>query len=289
MLFSDLIAARLAFVEGYNSAYHSREYQYMAVRWLDEWPDLGADDITLEMVEKFLLERKKKSALAANKDLRYLKAAFNWGIKRGYCRNNPVCGLPFFPVAKRVKKVPTVNDIDRLLSVAEGEDYDYILVLRDTLARVGEINQLRWDDVFFGEGYLVLYTRKKRGGNLTPRKVFLTVRLKSCLEARYKNRITDDRWVFTNRYFSRKTGKWTVGPYQDRKTLMRKLCKAAGLDYFRYHAIRHSGASALEKAGVSITSIQHILGHESRLTTEIYLHSVGQAEQEAMEIFEKLE
>lgn len=288
MLFADLISARLAFVEGYHSVCHSREYRYMAARWLQAWSDYRADDITLEMVEAFLLGRKKRSALAANKDLRYLKAAFNWGIKRGYCDRNPVVGLPFFPVSRRIKKVPTVADIDRLLSVAEGEDYDYILTLRDTLGRVGEINQLRWDDVFWTDGYLVLYTRKKKGGSLTPRKVFLTARLRSCLEIRYLSRQAGDKWVFTNRYFSRKTCRWEVGPYQDRKFLMRKLCRAAGLDYFRYHAIRHSGASAMEGAGVSITSIQHILGHESRSTTEIYLHLLNGAERQAMQIFEHL-
>jgi len=288
MLFSELVAARLAYVEGYNSHYHHREYEYMAARWLAIWADLESDSLTLEMVESFLLERKKKSALAANKDLRYLKAAFNWGIKRGYCSKNPVIGLPFFPVAKRLKQVPTVADIDRLLAVAEGEDYDYILTIRDTLGRIGEINQLRWDDVFFQEGFLVLYTRKKKGGNLTPRKIFMTDRLRECLLNRFNNRLPGDLWVFTNRYFSRKAGKWTVGPYLDRKQLMKKLCKKAGLEYFRYHAIRHSGASALEKAGVSITAIQNILGHESRQTTEIYLHLVGGAERQAMEIFERL-
>ena len=288
MLFSDLIAARLAYVEGYNSVYHHREYGYMSARWLAVWADLEADKITLEMVESFLLERKKKSALAANKDLRYLKATFNWGIKRGYCGKNPVRGLPFFPVAKRLKQVPTVADIDRLLSVADGADYDYILTIRDTLGRIGEINHLVWQDVFFQEGFLVLYTRKKKGGDLTPRKIFMTDRLRQCLLTRFHNRLPGDKWVFTNRYFSRKAGRWIVGPYLDRKQLMRKLCKKAGLEYFRYHAIRHSGASALEKAGVSITAIQNILGHESRLTTEIYLHTVGGAERQAMEIFEKL-
>lgn len=288
MQFAELIASRLAFVAGYHSEYHAREYRYMAARWLRAWAELEADDITLEMVEAFLLARKKKSALAANKDLRYLKAAFNWGIKRGYCSGNPVRGLPFFPVDKRLKRVPSVADMERLLSVAEGEDYAYILTLRDTLGRVGEINQLRWDDVFLADGYLVLYTRKKKGGSLTPRKIFLTERLRSCLEFRLAKRRRADQWVFTNRCYSRKSGRWEVGPYQDRKLLMRKLCRAAGLDYFRYHAIRHSGASALERAGVAITTIQGILGHENRLTTEIYLHSVGQAEKLAMEVFEKL-
>ena len=161
MQFSDLTAARLAYVEGYNSYYHHREYEYMSARWLAVWADLNADYITLEMVECFLLERKKKSALAANKDLRYLKATFNWGLKRGYCGKNPVVGLPFFPVAKRLKQVPTMADIDRLLSVAEGADHDYILTIRDTLGRIGEINQLLWEDVFFKDGFLEGFAIKK--------------------------------------------------------------------------------------------------------------------------------
>ena len=34
--------------------------------------------------------------------------------------------------------------------------------------------------------------------------------------------------------------------------------------------------------------IQRILGHENRKTTEIYLHSLGEAEREAMRIFEQV-
>ena len=57
--------------------------------------------------------------------------------------------------------------------------------------------------------------------------------------------------------------------------------------YFRFHALRHFGASVLERANVPIGSIQRLLGHENRTTTQIYLHSIGEAEREAMAVFEQ--
>jgi len=43
----------------------------------------------------------------------------------------------------------------------------------------------------------------------------------------------------------------------------------------------------MDKNNVPIGSIQRILGHENRKTTEIYLHSVGNSEREAMDVFEQ--
>ena len=67
---------------------------------------------------------------------------------------------------------------------------------------------------------------------------------------------------------------------------MRALCENAGVRYFRYHALRHFGASLLEQANIPIGSIQRILGHENRLTTEIYLHSIGDSERFAMQVLD---
>ena len=69
---------------------------------------------------------------------------------------------------------------------------------------------------------------------------------------------------------------------------MKSLCEKAGVRYFRFHPLRHLGASILDHANDNIGSIQRILGHENRTTTEIYLHSIGESEREAMAIFEKV-
>jgi integrase len=51
--------------------------------------------------------------------------------------------------------------------------------------------------------------------------------------------------------------------------------------------IGHFGASLLETANVPIGSIQRILGHENRTTTEIYLHSIGGTEVEAVKVLDR--
>jgi hypothetical protein len=67
---------------------------------------------------------------------------------------------------------------------------------------------------------------------------------------------------------------------------MKTLCRKAGVRYFRFHPLRHQGASILGRCNVNIGSIQRILGHENRSTTEIYLHSIGEAERDAVRVFE---
>lgn len=74
------------------------------------------------------------------------------------------------------------------------------------------------------------------------------------------------------------------GSYQAHKSLI--LCRRAGVRRFGFHALRHFGALVLERANVPIGTTQRILGHDSRTTTEIYLHSIGDAEREAMAVFE---
>lgn len=158
----------------------------------------------------------------------------------------------------------------------------------ETLGRMSEINRLAWEDVNLNERFVVLYTRKKKGGSLTPRKVAMTERLYSILLERHKNREPSKPWVFWHRYWSRKSGEWKDGPYEDRKGFMRTLCRKAGVKYFRFHALRHSGASIMDNHNVPLGAIQEILGHENRATTEIYLHSLSGTAQKAMQTYERV-
>ena len=134
-----------------------------------------------------------------------------------------------FPRNKKKKKkyTPSPDDIDKVIGCGDLEQQNYLWVIRETMARVSEINRLEWDDVDFDGRYVTLYTRKKKGGNLTPRDVPMTDRLFEVLSAMYRVRDKTKPWVFWHTYWSRKNGKMMDGPYQDRKKFMKTLCKAA--------------------------------------------------------------
>ena len=287
MGFFEFISLRLDYVKAYHSESHYVAYKYLARGWVKKWNGLRCSEIVRAMVQQHLLQRRKVSAYTANQDLRYLRAAFNYGMENKLISQNPTVGIKFFPVEKRVKYIPENGDIDKVIAAADRDTQDYLWALRETMARVGEVNRLVWEDVSLDGRYLVLYTRKKKGGHLTPRKVPMTEKLHAILSDRYTRRDPSKPWVFWHRYWSRKQGRFYEGPFKDRKKFMKKLCEKAGVRYFRFHPIRHSGASIMDGSNVPLGAIQRILGHENRRTTEIYLHSIGDLERNAISAFER--
>jgi integrase len=285
--FLELVNLWLDHLKAYRSERHYADNIYHVRRWVRNWGSLTCNGISLEMVEKFVLERSRVSTQLANKEIRYLRAVFNFGIKRRLVTANPAEGIEFLPVEKKVKSIPSADDVRKVLALADQDTQDYLWVIWETMARMSEVNRLSWNDVNLGQRYVVLYTRKKKGGHLTPRKVPMTKKLHEILSRRYAERDESKPWVFWHTYWSSKTKEKQEGPYKERPKIMRTLCKKAGVNYFRFDALRHSGASIMDNIGILLGSIQRILGHENRKTTEIYIHSLSEAERNAILIYEQ--
>lgn len=309
MGFWDLVNLRLDYLLDYKSTRHYTDNKNYAKRWCRKWGKLYCSDITRSMVQDFLkVEKQRASANTANKNLTLLRSLFNWGMgkrsrtgKRGeqYIDNNPTQGLEFFPSSVSDTYVPPKQDVLDVIAAGDEEQQDYLWTIALTLGRVGEINQLQWSHINLEHNHISLFTRKKADGSLTPRKLKIVPKLQAILKRRYKNKNTRLPYVFWHKYYSRNEKRFVIGPYVDRKKLMKSLIEKANkkrekdnknkkmqkpeILYFRFHPLRHFGATALAEEGVPIREIQHALGHEKLTTTEIYLHKIGAVSSTAMD------
>jgi hypothetical protein len=78
-----------------------------------------ASDITPRKLEQIL---KKLSGGARNPVMRYLRAVFNYGLKRGYLSENPINRLDFVPRPRREIEIIPNNQAIKMLNHALLED-----------------------------------------------------------------------------------------------------------------------------------------------------------------------
>ncbi|WP_236608445.1 site-specific integrase [Pseudodesulfovibrio aespoeensis] len=81
------------------STQYYKNTRYAAQRLLKHFGDVPCSTITSRMADDYLLSRSRSSTpLAANADLRLLRATFAWAMKRGqrFIADNPFAGLESF-------------------------------------------------------------------------------------------------------------------------------------------------------------------------------------------------
>ncbi|MFA4901888.1 MAG: phage integrase SAM-like domain-containing protein [Desulfobaccales bacterium] len=98
MGFLELLNLRLDYVRAYKSQKYYVDHIYTARKLVKGWRKLRCGEITLQIVQAYLIKRARVAAFTANKELRYLRALFNFGIKQGLVKTNPTQGLEFMPV-----------------------------------------------------------------------------------------------------------------------------------------------------------------------------------------------
>jgi integrase len=170
--------------------------------------------------------------------------------------------------------IPTKQEFLKLLAACDADERPLMVILTHTLPRIDEILRLTWQDVSFERGTLKLWTRKNREGEWTERTIGTNAELKAMLLSLW-NRRRQVKWVFFNQREQTR--------YSRRPKFMRRICKRAGVRHYTFHCIRHFIATYLqyiEKVPAGVLS--EILGHESKRTTEIYLHSVDKVQREAL-------
>jgi integrase/recombinase XerD len=192
---------------------------------------------------------------------------------------------------RRVPRTIPLPEVERLLQhlyaharASPASAMEEFTALRDiavveaifaTGARVSEICHLRLEDVDLADGWVRIMGKGAKERVVQLCDAGIIAALRAYLVSRD---VVAPREVF---FFLNRNGRRLSE--QSVRTLLKRHAKRAGVDGpVRPHLLRHSVATLLLEEGVDIRHIQHLLGHSSIATTQIYTHVNARNQREVL-------
>jgi integrase len=240
-----------------------------------------AEDITREALDAF---RQQRPLVAANRNLAYLRALFNWAVAGGLVPSTPfrvghVAVVRLAREAARSRRLQG-DEERRLLAAARGL-VPLITAALETGCRLGELLSLQWAQVrFTPRAELFLPAQKTKAKK--DRRVPISSALRAVLDARRHDPAGDPlppaAYVFGDEIGRRR------GSIQ---TAWELTCQRAGLTDLHFHDLRREAGSRWMDAGVPLATIQRWLGHHNISQTSTYLAASLGGDADEMRLFEQ--
>jgi integrase len=247
------------------------------------WGSPPVDEVTPQMVYKYLQGIAQTSHDRHNHHRKHLLAMWNWGTKILDLKSNPVAKIDRLPHDRAPQYTPPSEDVLKLLAAANREERIFLNCYLHTAARRSEIFRWTWnEDINFERREVRLGTRKTRDGSTRYDSLPMSDELYHDLWWWWKNRpVKDTPYVFastSNRHYGE--------PFTSRHQFMKGLCKRAGVKTFGFHALRRYCASLLaDTHKISAKTIQRILRHRNLATTERYIQNINRDLEATMNLF----
>lgn len=235
-------------------------------------PFLGTkllSDITPEVVEEWLASRavsaQTKRGLMTTLGSIWRKAR-EWGYTSAPCPRIKIVGPP----ARRGRAFKR-QEVQRILEAAEEPWRTLFQLLAETGVRAGEAFGLRWEDVDWSTGTILVDSSAIRGvegptKNGRSRYVQVSDGLLSALRAHGAG---PGKLLFPSRAGTPLRPDRVVGKH------LRPLLRRLGIRHAGLHAFRHANATELLRAGVPLRTVSARLGHsDPAITLRIYSHVI---------------
>lgn len=230
-------------------------------------PSLGTmkvADVTYSDIDRLHRKITKRAPTAANRVIACLSKMFSLAVRWHMRTDNPVKGIERNDEQRRDRYL-SADEIarltDTLASHADEQAANIIRLLLLTGARSGEVMAARWDQFDLGEG---VWTKP---GSTTKQRTIHRIPLSAparLLLSELQDKVEEGaEFVFPGRGTPHRV---------DLKKAWPKICKAAKIKGVRVHDLRHTYASMLASAGMSLPIIGALLGHSQPATTARYAH-----------------
>ena len=248
-------------------SYHTvKAYCNFFAAFLVYFHDYEPTNIKKEQIKAYLLQQIKEkswSESAQNQAVNAIKFYFEKVLEQERV---------FYDLRpKAEQKLPQVlseEEVKRLLKVVKNIKHKTILALIYSAGlRLSESVNIRLTDILPDRKQIFI----KAGKGKKDRYVILSDKVFVFIQ-KYQEIHKPDYWLFEG---------MDGGQYSKRsvQNIMKRAVKNSGVNpYATVHTLRHSFATHLLERGMDLRYIQHLLGHGSIKTTEIYTHVRKHAE-----------
>ncbi|AIS61628.1 site-specific integrase [Listeria ivanovii] len=248
-------------------------------------PDLKLKELDRYSYQKLLNDYALTHEKQTTMDFHHqLKGAILDAVDEGIISQNPTRKIVIKGKAPRSKKAKFLNQFEvqallKELNLTEEINWDwFILLVIKTGLRFSEALALTPSDFDFSKQKIIInktWNYKKTDGSFQPtknessnRKIQIDWQLAMQFSQLIKLKEQDKPIFVKSRVFNS-----TIN------NRLNVLCNRANIPIITVHSLRHTHASLLLFAGVSIASVANRLGHSSMTTTqETYLHIIQELE-----------
>ena len=264
----------------------------MTQKWVERLvPELKVSELTRTAYQKLLNDYAKEHERQTTLDFHHqLKGAILDAVDEGLIKRDPTRKAIIKGKTPRVKKIKYLNQFElhtliAHLNLGETVNWDwFILLVAKTGMRFSEALAITPGDFDFARQTLSIsktWDYKGEGGVLPTKNKSSVRKIQSDLQFVVKfselmKNLPEDKPIFVG---DTKIYNSTVND------VLTRHCKECGISEISIHGLRHTHASLLLFAGVSIASVARRLGHASMTTTQkTYLHIIQELENKDVDL-----
>lgn len=264
----------------------------MTHKWVERLvPELKVSDLTRTVYQKLLNDYAKEHERQTTLDFHHqMKGAILDAVDEGLIERDPTRKAIIKGKMPKPKKIKYLNQFElhtliSHLNIKEAPNWDwFILLVAKTGMRFSEALAVTPADFDFARQTLSVsktWDYKGEGGFLptknksSVRKIQIDWQIVVKFSELVKD-LPEDEPIFVGKD---KVYNSTVND------ILTRHCKACGISEISIHGLRHTHASLLLFAGVSIASVARRLGHASMTTTQkTYLHIIQELENKDVDL-----
>ena len=198
---------------------------------------------------------------------RIITSFFGWLHDEKYLQEDPSVRLQKIKVEKKVKKIITDEELEKLrMACMNHRDIAMIDLLYASGMRVGELSALNISDVNLENKSIVVHGKGNK-----QRTVFFNGCTKVRLEEYLASRDDSNPALFVSLYKSAKSDEPIRFSIKGIEARINIIAEDAGLSHIHPHKFRRSMATNMASKNIPVNKIAYILGHEKISTTQEYL------------------